>query len=181
MKIWAALRDAAKGWVLLLRGDTSWRGHFTRSAAGLATALAIFVFVIFLAVVIVAIGTDIPGLFALLAGMFALALPLTAMALVLLGTRIALGVGGPSYDMMVPGIYAMTGFIIIEGLLASLIGGPIVVVSWLALGYLLYRLARAAMGWHVGLSIGFAVLTVLLLVAMRQALYMLSSIAGSPT
>ena len=181
MKIWTALRNAAKGWVLLLRGDAGWREQFTRSAAGLATALAIFIFVVFLAVIIVAIGTDIPGLFAILAGMFALSLPLVSMALVLAGTRMALGVAGPTYDVLVPGTYALMGFIVVEGLLASLFGGPIVVVSWLALGYLLYRLARAATGWHTGISIGFAVLTVLLLVAMRQALYMLSSIAGSPS
>lgn len=181
MKIWAALRNAAIGWALLLRGDEGWRDYFKRTAAGLATALAIFVFVIFLAVITVAIGTDIPGLFAILAGMFALALPLVAMVLVLVGTRMTLRSGGPFYDMLVPGTYAMTAFIVLEGVLATLIGGPIVVLSWLGLGYLLYRLARAASGWPMAISIGFAVLTVLLLVAMRQALYMLSSIAGSPT
>jgi len=181
MKIWSVLRNAATGWVMLLRRQEEWRSRFTRSAPGLATALAVFIFVAFLAVVIVAIGTDIPGLFAILASIFALSLPLVSMVLVLAGTRMALGVAGPAYDVLVPGTYALMVFVIVEGVLASLIGGPIVMVSWLVLAYLLYRLARAATGWHAGLSAGFAVLTVLLLVAMRQALYMLSSIAGSPT
>ncbi|MNW22187.1 hypothetical protein D3C71_2235330 [compost metagenome] len=54
-------------------------------------------------------------------------------------------------------------------------------LSWLVLGYLLYRLAQAAADWPMPIATGFAVLTVLLLVAMRQALYMLSSTAALPT
>ena len=181
MKIWAAISNAATGWVMLLRGQAGWRDYFKRTAAGLATALVLFIFITFLAVVMVAIGTDIPGLFAIIAGMVALSLPLIAMAMVLAGTRMAMAVAPPTYDMLVPGTYALMAFIVVEGVLASLIGGPVVLLSWLVLGYLLYRLARAAADWPVAIATGFAVLTVLLLVAMRQALYMLSSIAGSPT
>ena len=181
MKIWAAISNATWGWILLLRGQENWRDYFKRSAAGLATALVLFIFITFLAVVTVAIGADIPGLFAVLAGMFALSLPLVAMAIVLAGTRMTLGLAAPVYDVLVPGTYALAAFIVVEGILAGLIGGPVVVLSWLVLGYVLYRLARAATDWHAGISTGFAVLTVLLLVAMRLALYMLSSIAASPT
>lgn len=180
MKIWTALMRASTGWMKLLRGEADWRDYFTRSASGMSTALAIFVFVIFLTVIVVSIGADIPGIFAILAGMFALALPLTAMVVTLLGTRMAVGSTEPLNDVLVPGIYALTAFIVVEGLLATLIGGPVVLASWLGLGYMLFRLARAATSWQVGLCIGFAVLTVLLLVAMRQALYMLSSIVGTP-
>ena len=181
MKIWAAISNAATGWVMLLRGQAGWRDYFRRTAAGLATALVLFIFITFLAVIMVAIGTDIPGLFAIVAGMVALSLPLIAMALVLAGTRSAMRVTAPTYDMLVPATYLLMAFIAVEGVLASLIGGPVVLLSWLVLGYLLYRLARAAADWPVAIATGFAVLTVLLLVAMRQALYMLSSIAGSPT
>ena len=181
MKIWAAISNAATGWVMLLRGQAGWRDYFKRTAAGLATALVLFIFITFLAVIMVAIGTDIPGLFAIIAGMVALSLPLIAMAMVLAGTRMAMAVAPPTYDMLVPGTYALMAFIVVEGVLASLIGGPIVLLSWLVLGYLLYRLAQAAADWPMPIATGFAVLTVLLLVAMRRALYMLSSIAGSPT
>ena len=80
---------------------------------------------------------------------------------------------------LIPGIYALTAFLLVEGFLA-LFGGPIVMMSWLVIGYLLYRLARVSAGWNLGVAAGFAVLTVLLLVAMRVALYMLTSPAGSP-
>ena len=181
MKIRTAISNAARGWVLLLRGRDGWRDYFKLSASGLATALVLFIFITFLAVVMVAIGTDIPGLFGIVASMVALSLPLIAMALVLAGTRSAMRVTVPTYDMLVPGTYLLMAFVVVEGVLASLIGGPIVLLSWLVLGYLLYRLARAATDWHAGISIGFAVLTVLLLVAMRLALYMLSSTPASPT
>ena len=181
MKIWAAISNAARGWVLLLRGQDGWRDHFKLSAAGLATALVLFIFITFLAVLIVAIGTDIPGLFGIVASMVALSLPLIAMVLVLAGTRSAMRVTAPTYDMLVPGTYLLMAFVVVEGVLASLIGGPIVLLSWLVLGYLLYRLAQAAADWPMPIATGFAVLTVLLLVAMRQALYMLSSTAALPT
>ena len=113
MKIWAAISNAATGWVMLLRGQASWRDYFKRTAAGLATALVLFIFITFLAVIMVAIGTDIPGLFAIIAGMVALSLPLIAMAMVLAGTRMAMGVAAPTYDMLVPGTYALMAFIVV--------------------------------------------------------------------
>ena len=62
-----------------------------------------------------------------------------------------------------------------------MLGGPVVMLAWLGLAYMLYQLARAAAAWTVTISAGFAVLTVVLLVAMRLALYMLSTTAaGSP-
>lgn len=181
MKLWAALRSAAIGWMMLLRGEADWRSRFNRTPAGLVTALVIFVFVLFLAVILVAAGTAVPDVLAILAGMFALALPLTAMVVTLLGTRIALKSTEPMQDVLVPGVYALAAFIFVEGLLVTLIGGPVVALSWLVLGYLMFRLARAATSWHTALAVGFAVLTVLLLVAMRQALYMLSSMPVTPT
>ena len=55
------------------------------------------------------------------------------------------------------------------------LGGPVVMLAWLAAGYLLFRLARMALDWTVGVAVGFAVLTVVLLVAVRLALYMLTN------
>lgn len=179
MKVWSALRNAAIGWVMLLRGDAAWRDQFTLTAAGLATALVIFIFTTFLAVALASASIGMPSLFGVIAAMFALALPLTSLVVVLLGTRMAIGSTEPTLGVMVPATYALTAFLLAEGFLAML-GGPVVMLAWLGLAYLLYRLARAATSWTVPISAGFAVLTVVLLVAMRLALYMLSS-AGTPT
>lgn len=179
MKLWTALRDAFVGWLMILRGDPAWRGQFKLTLPGLATALAIFIFAVFLAVALTSMGIGLPGMLSVLAAMFALALPLVALALVFQGTRMALNSTDPALDVIVPATYALIAFLVLEGLLAVL-GGPVVMLAWVALAYILYRLARAATAWNVAISAGFAVLTVVLLVALRLALYMVSS-AGSPT
>lgn len=181
MKLWSVLSRAAIGWMMLLRGEEGWREQFRLSAAGFATALAIFGCVIFLIVMTIAIGTDLPGIVAIIASMLALALPLVAILAALYGTHRSMRGTESLLPVLVPGTYALTAFILVEGVLAIVFAGPLVMLSWLALGYLLYRLARAATGWPTSLALGFAVLSILLLVVMRQALYMLSSIAGPPT
>ena len=180
MNIWTALRDATTGWVMLLRGEDGWRERFTFTTAGLVTALIIFVLTTFLAVATASASIGMPSIVGVIAAMFVLALPLTSLVVVLIGTRMALKSEEPVLDVMVPASYALTAFLVAEGLLAML-GGPVVMMAWLGLGYMLYGLARVATTWNVAISAGFAVLTVVLLVAMRLALYMLSTTAaGSP-
>lgn len=180
MKIWAALSNAVVGWVMLLRGEDGWRDRFAFTLAGLTTALIIFIVTTFLAVAITSMSIGMPSLVGVIAAMFVLALPLTSLVVVLLGTRMTLKSDEPVLDVMVPASYALTAFLVAEGLLA-LLGGPVVMLAWLGLGYMLYQLARVATTWNVAISAGFAVLTVVLLVAMRLALYMLSTTAaGSP-
>jgi hypothetical protein len=179
MKLWAALSNAIAGWMMIVRGETDWRQRFSLTTPGLVTALIVFVFAAFLAVAVASMSIGMPSLGGVLTAMFVLALPVTSLVVTLLGTRLMLKSAEPVHDMLVPGIYATTAFLIIEGLLA-MIGGPVVLLSWLGLAYLLFALARAATAWTIGVSAGFAVLTVVLLVAMRVALYMLSTQAGSP-
>lgn len=174
MKIWSAIADAVTGWRMILRGEAGWRERFSMTMPGLITALIVFAFMAFVAVAIASMSIGMPSAVGVLAAMFVLALPVTALVVTLLGTRIALKSDEPAYPVLVPGIYALTAFLIAEGLLA-MIGGPVVMLAWLGLGYLLYRLARMATTWIIGIAAGFAVLTVLLLVAMRVALYMLSN------
>lgn len=177
MKLWTTLNRAIVGWQMILRGQPGWRSQFTISAAGLATALFIFAFVAFLAIALASTSVGMPGGLAVLASLVVLALPVIALAATLLGTRNFLKSEVPVLPALVPGVYAMTAFLIFEGLLA-MIGGPVVMVAWLAGGYLLFCLARTALDWSVGVAVGFAVLTVVLLVAMRLALYMVSNAAS---
>ncbi|OYX02589.1 MAG: hypothetical protein B7Z15_18895 [Rhizobiales bacterium 32-66-8] len=179
MKFWTVLADAIAGWLLIARDQPGWRERFTFSAAGLVTALAIFAFVAFLAVALSSMSFGMPSAVGVAAAMFVLALPITALVVTLLGTRMLLKSEEPMLPVLVPGLYALTAFLLAEGFLA-MIGGPVVMLAWLGLGYLLFRLVRVATPWNVGVVAAFAVLTVVLLVAMRLALYMLSTPAGSP-
>lgn len=179
MKLWAALSNAVAGWVLILRGQDGWRDRFSLTAPGLVTALFIFALAAFLAVAFASMSIGMPNAYGVAAAMFVLALPVTAFVVTLLGTRMLLKNEEPMLPVLVPGSYALTAFLLTEGILA-MIGGPVVMLSWLALGYMLFRLTRVATAWNIGVAIAFAVLTVLLLVLMRSALYMLSSFSASP-
>lgn len=179
MKGWMALTQAIAGWAMILRGEDGWRERFSLTVAGLVTALAIFAMMAFLAVAFASMSVGMPSPIGVVAAMFVLALPVTALVVSFLGTGTVLKSKAATLDVMVPGIYAAAGFLIVEGLLA-VIGGPVVLLSWLALAFLLYRLARVATDWNAGIAAAFAVLTVVLLVAMRIALYMLSNTASSP-
>lgn len=179
MKLWTTLSNAATGWAMIVRGRPGWREYFTISAPGLVAALFIFAFVAFLAVAFASMSIGMPNAVGVAAAMFVLGLPVTSLVVTLIGTRMLLKSDQPMLDLLVPGFYLLTAFLLAEGLLA-MIGGPIVMVSWVALSYLLYRLARMATDWARGTALAFAVLTVLLLVAMRLALYMLTNPPGSP-
>lgn len=175
MKFWSILTNALAGWQMIVRGQPGWRDRFTLSAAGMTAALSVFAFVAFLAVAFASMSIGMPSGFGVLAVMVVLALPIISLLFTLVTTRNILKSETPMLPVLVPGIYAMTAFLLIEGVLA-MIGGPIVMLAWFGVGYLLFRLTRMASDWNIGVAVGFAVLTVVLLVAMRFALYMLSNV-----
>ncbi|HEY8576074.1 MAG TPA: hypothetical protein VIL88_07025 [Devosia sp.] len=176
MKLWSAVSNAAFGWAMILRGEPGWRDRFTLTPAGVATALIVFALVAFVAVAIAAMGIGMPSLPGVLAAILVLAVPILALWLALVFTRKLLKQGTPFLPILVPGVYALTAFLLVEGFLA-MIGGPIVMLAWAGMGYLVYCLARRATEWNTGIAAAFSVLSVVLLVALRMALYMLSTLA----
>jgi hypothetical protein len=179
MKLWGVLADAVRGWGKILRGDPDWQEAFRLTPAGLVTALLLYAVAALFGIILASASYGMPSLPAVLAGMVVLSFPVLSLTLSLLGTRAALHSDQPLLPILVPGTYAAIAFFFLEGLLAS-IGGPIVMVSWAAFGFLLYRLARISTEWSLGVAAAFAVLSVGLLVGTRIALYMLSNPSGSP-
>jgi len=178
MKLWAAISQAMLGWIEIVRGDSDWRQHFVLTAPGLVTALLVFALAAFVGVALASLEIGFPSLPGALAAMLVLALPLLAFVLSVVGSRTLLKSPQPLLPLLVPGTYALTAFLLIEGLLA-MFGGPLVMLSWLAIAYLLYRLLRAATDWPNAIAACSAVLSVVLLVGLRLALYMLSSAGGT--
>lgn len=173
MKVWTILREAYAGWVKIVRGDISWPGHFRLTPSGLVTALAIFAITAFLSIAFAAAGIGVPALPGFIAAMLVQALACLALVLGVIITRQAVPSQAPLISILVPGIYALVAYLVL-GTLLSLIGGPLLIVLWLALAYLLYRLARVAAGWTFGVSLAFATLTLALLVGMPLTLYTLT-------
>ena len=100
-------------------------------------------------------------------------LPLLALWAVIWATAKMLTIS--AIGLMVPTTYAM-GFILLIGLPLSLIAGEMFGTALLgALGFMFYRAARAAGKLNVSLSLAFAIVSILALVAMPIGLYMLTT------
>lgn len=176
MKLWAALRQAITGWMMILRGQPGWRTPFAISMPGLVTALVIFFCCAFIAIALASLATSMPDIFGVLDLLLVHGIWITALFVAARVTAMAVRSEVETLALLVPGIYLLVGYLLVGSVL-NLIAPPIMPLLTLALLYPLYRLARAATDWNHGISGAFAAATVLLLVAVPQALYMLSTVA----
>ena len=172
MNILKALQQAFYGWIMIVRGEAGWQERFRLSGPGLATALVLFYLFAFLAVVLGSLNFGVPTFEALLVFMLFQSLWLASLLIGLQVTRAAVRDREPLLPLLVPGVYALT-FYLILGALVSLAIGFLLPLLWLGLIFMLFRLGRTAGHWSIGVSAAFAVLTVLLLVGTPIALYMM--------
>ncbi|PXA97373.1 hypothetical protein DMC47_14130 [Nostoc sp. 3335mG] len=180
MRIFAALRDAVAGWIALVRGDADWARHFTLSAAGLTTALVLFYFFAILSVALASANVGMPNLFGMIIALLVQSLSILALWGGIVITRRMVPGGAPMLTLMVPGLYALIGYLI-AGTVLSLFGGAVLIVLWVALAGLLFCLGWRAGGWNVGVAAAFSVLTMVLLVGIPVTLYMLLGPPAAPT
>jgi len=180
MKIWAALSEALKGWIGIIRGEAGWERHFSLSLPGLVTALVIFVFFALLSVAIASANVGMPSLEGALAALFVQSLSILALLAGVLLTRRAVPSEAPLLRLLVPGLYALIAYLI-AGTLVSLVAGVLLMALWACLAFLFFCLGRRAGNWTRGVSAGFAVLTMVLLVGMPVTLYMLLGPVAAPT
>lgn len=176
MKLWNAISNAVAGWVIILRGQTGWRERFSLNAPGLVTAMVIFLLCAFLAIALASISSAMPDIFGVMDLLLVHGIWIAALFVTIRVSAMAVKAEVRTLDLLVPGIYLLVGYLL-AGSLLNMIFPPFVQILTIALAYPLYRLARAATAWKVGVSVAFAAATVLLLVAVPQALYMLSNFA----
>ncbi|SFV36539.1 hypothetical protein SAMN05216456_2525 [Devosia crocina] len=180
MKIFAALRQAGLGWIALIRNDVDWARHFALSLPGLVTALALFAFFALLSVALASAELGLPPLSGLLIALLVQSLSILALAIGILVTRRMVPGQGAFLALFVPGVYALIAYLI-AGTILSLIAGPVLILLWAGLAFLLFCLARRAGGYSIGVSAAFAALTMVLLVGMPVTLYMLFGPVAAPT
>jgi hypothetical protein len=174
MNIIAALSGATRGWIAILRGQPGWREHFSLTRQGLVTAIVVYFLFAFIAILVGTIGfggVSVPGL---LVGLMVFALYLWALVIGIYGVRIVTQQSAPVVDMLVPGVHAMTAYLVI-GTILSTFGPPMITLALAMAAWLLYRLGRVVGEWSVVAAAAFAAFTTLLLVAMPFTLYMLTS------
>ena len=180
MKLWGALANAFAGWLLILRSDAAWRAQFNLGWPGLVTSLVIFLFTAFLAIAAASTYQGMPGAFGILDALLAQSLWIAAVLMAVKLTAFALKSDIRTLDLLVPAIYLLVFFLAI-GSLANLVAPPLVLLLTLLLLWPFYQLGRIVAQWPVPNAVIFAVMTLLLLVGLPQALYMLSNFAGPST
>lgn len=180
MKMFAALRNAVAGWVAIIRGDGDWARHFALSAAGLTTALVLFLFFALLSIALASANVGMPNLIGLVIAVLVQSISILALVSGIFATRRAVPTAAGVLDLLVPGVYALIAYLI-AGTILSLIAGPALVVLWIGLAVLLFFLGRRAGGWNIGVAAAFSALTMVLLVGLPVTLYMLLGPVAAPT
>jgi hypothetical protein len=175
MKPFIELRDAAIGWLDLIGPKGTGIERFNASVPGLLVMLGWYFGLVLLTRFIQAatLAGSTPGIVEITVALLLNGLPLLV---ILASTAVTLRVLTPAASplrLMVPAGYALV-FLLAVGLPLSLFAGSSFAPALQGvLGYMLYRLARQGGPFNIGIAVGYAVLTVVLLVAIPIGLYML--------
>ena len=180
MILWRSLSNAFAGWLLILRSDPSWREQFRLTWPGLFTSLVIFLFMAFLAIAMASTYQGMPGGFAILDALLAQCLWIAAVLIAVRLTAFAIKSDVATLDLLIPAIYLLV-FYLAVGSVLNLAAPLAVLLLTLLLLWPFYQLGRVVAGWPAANAAIFAVMTLVLLVGMPQALYMLSNFAGPST
>lgn len=168
------LREAAIGWFEMLTARPDAAERFSATRGGIVNALVIYFLAIVVVLTVQSVAAELPNYADVFLAVLLNALPLLGIAAAI-GITITLLRSGVAFAaLFVPATYATT-FVLVMGLPLSLFMGPGVSNALLGvLGYMLYREARDIGKMSIGLSIAFAALTIVALVALPAGLYMLS-------
>jgi hypothetical protein len=166
--------QAAIGWLDIIGNRAGGADRFNTTQRGLVNALGVYLVLVLFSIAVQAVSFGSPGIGQVLLGVFVNALPVLGVALVVWATVSLLAPAVSVYGLLVPAIYALA-FILAIGLPLSLFGGNLFSNAMLgALGYMFYRLARYMARLSIGISIAFAVLSIVVLVALPIGLYMVT-------
>ena len=169
------VRNAAIGWVDLIGARETGAARFNASRQGLVTAIVAYLLLVLFTSIVqsVSVFGTFPSYDKLFVDLVLNALPLLVIfAVVAITVRFMRPAAG-YYAMLVPAGWALV-FLLAIGLPLSLFFGSTFSSALQGiLGYMLYRLARDIGKFSIGVSIGFAVLSIVLLVAIPVGLYML--------
>lgn len=169
------IRNAVVGWLDLLGGRPDAAARFNATRSGFFTMLGVYLLLVVLTrtIQVLALFGQAPGLADLLVTLVVNSLPLLGIYLVILGTVRFLRPQVTQLELMVPAGYGLS-LVLGIGLPLSLLGGNLFSAAMQGvMGFMLYRLARNIGKFPIGIAAAFAILTVMLLVAIPMALYML--------
>jgi len=179
MNLPRAFRGAIEGWGELLRNRVGWRDGFDFGPSGLLAAFTWYFLLVVGTIVIQFMRGGRGTVEQVLLTTAINILPVVGIAIAIGLSIFALRAKTSFNALLVPALYAMT-FMLILGIPLSFIEVPTGPLLLALLGYALYREGRAIAGFPVTLSIAFAALCVVLLVALPLSLYMVSATGPGP-
>ena len=178
MNAFGELRDAARGWLDLILARPEGAARFNASSSGIVNAVGFYFAVALVTLLLPAFGQGMPDYSQLFTGIVVNFPPLLGIAAVIWATRRALRLEAGFGSLFVPAAYAL-GLVVLAGLVLAFVSTMFANSLLGVLGYMYYRLARDIGKMGIGVSIAFAALGIVALVAPSFGLYMLTVPAPS--
>lgn len=173
MTTFTELRDAIVGWYLMLTARPDGAERFNLTRYGLGNALFFYLLALILTLGVQGLFTGMPGMYDVYVSVAVNALPLVGLAGAIIVTISLLRLELTFNTLAVPAVYAMTFVLVLQLPLSLWTGGLFSNAILGILAYMFFREARDVGKMSIGVSIAFAVLALLMLVALPAGLYML--------
>ena len=176
----AELSDSFRGWVEIVAGKPEAGRYFHLRGSGPLIAYGWLLVAVLLSVAAqsAAFGA-VPSPTQLLLGLAGQALTVALLALVMAQTLHFIKLQLPLNALLIPIVYALS-YMFVLSVPLTLLGPFIGFLAVLAVGFLIYKLARVAAEMALSTAIAFAVLCVIVLVVVPNALYILTAAVPTP-
>ena len=176
----AELSDSFRGWAEIIGGRPEAGRYFRLTGTGPLIAYGWLLVAVLLSVAAqsAAFG-GVPSPAQLLLGLVGQAVTVGLLAVVMAQTLHFIKVQIPLNVLLIPIVYAL-GYMFVVSVPLTLLGPYVGGLAVLAVGFLIYKLARVAAEMALGTAIAFAVLCVIVLVVVPNALYILTAAVPTP-
>ena len=178
MNALADLTASFRGWAEILVGKPGAGDNFRTDRAGVVIASLTLLIAILLSVAAQSAVVGVPTLAQLVFGLIGQAITVGLLAFAMGRTLRFLRLNVGLNTLLVPVLYALS-YMFVVSIPLTLIGPNAALIAVFGLGYLIYRAGRQLAGMKLGISVAFAVLCVIVLVVVPNALYMLLSLLPS--
>ena len=176
----AELSQSFRGWAELVAGKPEAGRYFHLSGTGPLIAYGWLLVAVLLSVAAQsALFGGVPSPMQLLLGLAGQAITVGLLALVMAQTLHFIKLQLPLNALLIPTVYALAYMFVVSApltLLGPYIGG----LAIIAVGFLIYRAARVVAEMGLSTAIAFALLCVIVLVVVPNALYILSAAVPTP-
>jgi hypothetical protein len=173
------LSQAWRGLALTVAGKREAAGHFSPTVGGLAVALGWLLLALLLSAAAQSMAVGMPSVTQLAIGIFIQAVTVTVLAVATAQSLHFLKLGIAMTELFVPMVYFMA-LIQVMAIPLVLLGPNTQLIAVFILGLLIWRAGIVIAGMRNGVAIAFALLCLMVLVVVPNALYILFLQIPSP-